>query len=148
MYCTPDVIVLTRTNRCFLSRSSEWRGQHFLLAEEMALPPLSSSSTFFIFFSSLLFFFFPRNSPCWSQRSSSDQGGVSTWYCLLLWLLGCTMKQTTKAKQMRQAWKKDTNKQAKVPEEKREQMYKLRITFPGSGRPARVQSRNQGILCG
>ena len=44
MYYTPDVIVLTRTNRGFLSRSSEWRGQHFLLAEEMALPPLSSSS--------------------------------------------------------------------------------------------------------
>ena len=113
MYCTPDVIVLTRTNRGFLSRSSEWRGQHFLLAEEMALPPLSSS----FFFSSLLFFLFPHNFTCWSQRNSSGQDAAGTWYWLLLWLLGCTMKQTTKAKQMRQAWKKDTNKQAKVPEE-------------------------------
>ena len=107
MYCTPDVIVLTRTNRCFLSRSSEWRGQHFLLAEEMALPPLSSS----FFFSSLLFFLFPHNSTCWSQKNSSGQGGAGTWYWLLLWLLGCTMKQTNKAKQTRQAWKKiQTNK--------------------------------------
>ena len=106
MYCTPDVIVLTRTNRCFLSRSSEWRGQHFLLAEEMALPPLSSSSTFFFLFSSLLFFLFPHNSPCYSQRNSSGQGGAGTWYWLLLWLLGCTMRQTNKAKQTRQAWKR------------------------------------------
>ena len=112
MYYTPDVIVLTRTNRGFLSCSSEWRGQHFLLAEEMALPPLSSSSSSHHCCSSsssslsLLFFFFPQNSPCWSQRSSSGQGGARTWYWLLFWLVECTMKQTNKEKQTRQAWKR------------------------------------------